>query len=127
MSDKKNLGKKGEDLAVEYLSRKQYHVLYRNWKFGRKEVDIIAVKTNGIKINQGRHNEILHFIEVKTRKNNRNGFPEENVNQAKIKSMLAVAEQFIQFYPSWNRVQFDVLAITLEPKINYFFIEDIYL
>ena len=106
----------GEDLAVEYLSGHKYNVLYRNWKFGRKEVDIIANKSG-----------VLHFIEVKTRKHNRNGYPEENVNSAKIKAMLAVAEHFIRLYPGWQRVQFNVLAITLEPKIDYYFIEDIYL
>lgn len=106
----------GEDLAVEYLSNHKYYVLHRNWKFGRKEVDIIADKSG-----------VLHFIEVKTRKHNRNGYPEENVNKAKIKSMLAVAEHFIRLYPGRNKVQFDVLAITLEPQIDYFFIEDIYM
>lgn len=125
----------GEDLAVEYLINNNYQVLYRNWKYGRKEVDIIAVKVTArswIKVNAPFNladdvDNILHFIEVKTRKNNKNGYPEENVTPAKLRSILTVAEHFLFLNPLWKKVQFDVLAITLQPQTDYYFIEDIYL
>jgi len=56
MADIFDLGKKGEDLAADYLRKKGYRILKRNWRSGRNEVDIIAD-----------NNEYIVFVEVKTR------------------------------------------------------------
>ena len=45
MIDPHELGKIGEDLAVEYLQDKGYQILERNWRSGHKEIDIIAYTT----------------------------------------------------------------------------------
>ena len=115
MDKSKNLGKLGEDLAVDFLVKNNFKLLYRNWKFGRKEIDIIAQKEL-----------TLHFIEIKTRNTAKFGYPEENVTPQKIKNMLTVAAHFIKMNPNQHKVQFDVLAIVLKPEISYFFIEDVY-
>ncbi len=114
--DKRNsLGKLGEDLAVDYLMKNRFKVLHRNWRYGKKEIDIVALKES-----------MLHFIEIKTRKSNKYGYPEENVSRTKILNMMAVASHYQQIYPEYQWIRFDVISITLEPKVTYFHIEDVY-
>ena len=43
MIEPHELGKIGEELAVEYLTDKGYQILERNWHSGHKEIDIIAL------------------------------------------------------------------------------------
>ena len=110
------MGNLGEDLAVDFLLNNQFKLLHRNWKYGRKEIDVIAEKES-----------VLHFIEIKTRKSNRYGYPEENVNRTKIKKMMAVACHFQQLNPRYKLIRFDVISVTLEPELALFFIEDVYI
>ena len=42
LSDKEDLGKKGEQIAREFLAGKGYQILDSNWHFGHKEIDIVA-------------------------------------------------------------------------------------
>jgi putative endonuclease len=109
-------GRKGEELAREYLAARDYHILELNWRYRHWEVDIIASKNN-----------ILHFIEIKTRQSNKYGFPEETVNVKKIKNLIGAAEIYLYRHPEWQRIQFDILSITLTPETAYFLIEDVYL
>ncbi len=109
-------GLKGEQHAVEYLEQIQYKILYKNWRSRHLEVDIIASK-----------GEILHFVEVKTKTSNKYGFPEDAVTKNKFKHLVAAADEYLYENPTWERIQFDVLAITLTPSISFLLIEDIYL
>lgn len=111
-------GKTGEDLAAEYLQQQGFTILLRNWRHRRYEMDIIAVKNN-----------VLHFIEVKTRRNDAFGFPEERVSKRKIKTMLKTGAAFQFQNPQWQQVQYDILSITLEYNRapEFFFIEDVYI
>lgn len=111
-------GKRGEDLAVEYLQQQGFTILLRNWRYQRYEIDIIAEKSN-----------VLHFIEVKTRRNDAFGFPEERVSKRKIKTMLITGAAFQFQYPKWQQVQYDVLSVTLanHQAPEFFFIEDVYI
>jgi len=111
-------GKLGEDLATHYFLDRGYIVVEKNWRSGHKEVDIIAHK-----------NGILHFIEVKCRRTNRFGNPEENVSSKKIKLLIDAAADYLYANPQWQKVQFDVIAINLQKDntVDYFLIEDVYL
>lgn len=60
----KDLGKRGEDAAAAFLERRGFDVLHRNWVCAAGEADIIALD-----------DDALHFVEVKTRMSDRNGFP----------------------------------------------------
>jgi len=94
-------GKLGEELAAKFLTDKGYLILERNYRFGRAEVDIIVQK-----------DKTLIFVEVKTRKNNRFGFPEEFVDKKKQKLMRSAAEEY-SYSTQWNgELRFDVIAIT---------------
>ncbi len=117
MSTHNNLGKRGEELAKEYFEQNNYEILYCNWRYSRFEVDIIASKNN-----------VLHFIEVKARSNNRFGHPEESVDKKKIRNLMNAAEEFLHQFPQWKRIQFDILSVTIkEDQTEFFLIEDVYL
>lgn len=70
---------------------------------------------------------ILHFIEVKTRRTTTFGYPEDGVGRKKIKNLMGAAEEFLLLHPGWKRIQFDILAITIEKSKGpeFFFIEDV--
>ena len=117
MARHNDTGKKGEELAAAWFQNKGYCIIEKNWRWKRLEIDIIAVREN-----------MLHFIEVKCRRSQKFGTPEENVSPKKIKNLLDAAEEYLNLYPSKKRIQFDVLSITLgEGKVEYFLIEDVYL
>ena len=111
-------GKKGEQLGNAYLLKEGYIILEINWRYSRWEVDIIATKNN-----------ILHFIEIKTRRSKKYGMPEEKVNTKKIQYLINAAEEYLYLNPQWKRIQFDILSINLgeNETAEYFFIEDVYL
>ncbi|HTL07168.1 MAG TPA: YraN family protein [Chitinophagaceae bacterium] len=112
------LGKQGELLAAAWLQAKGFTILEVNWRHSYYEIDIVATI-----------NQVLHFIEVKTRVNKKFGEPEESVGKKKIARMLTAGAAYHAANPQWTRVQYDVLSISLLPgeTIDYFFIEDVYL
>ena len=116
MAAHNDTGRHGEKLAVDYFINKDYEILHKNWRESHWEVDIIAAK-----------NGILHFIEVKTKTTNKYGFPEDEVSRSKIKFMINSAEAYLFLYPQWQRIQFDILAIVLKPRLSVFLIEDVYI
>lgn len=113
----KNTGNLGEDLAATWLTDNNYTILHRNWRFKHAEVDIIATKQNK-----------LHFVEVKTRTNAKFGLPEESISQTKMNTLKKAAAAFLEQYPEWKYLQFDVIAITLtNSKVEELFvIEDVF-
>ena len=117
MAGHNETGKKGELLAAIWLKANGYEILFVNWRYSHYEIDIIATR-----------NGILHFIEVKTRKTTRFGYPEDDVSKKKFASLLNAGEEFLYQYPGWTRVQYDVLSITIVPgqSPEYYLIEDVY-
>jgi len=107
MSKNKDLGQEGEQMAAEYLKTKGYAILERNYKFGRREIDIIASKGN-----------VLAFVEVKTRKNTRYGMPEEAVDDRKADMIMYVAEQYLSKHSWSGRIRFDIIAIIKGSKVE---------
>ena len=108
----------GEQKAAEWLTKKGFHILHRNWRFSHWEVDVIASLEN-----------TLHFIEIKTRRTQKFGHPEEDVTKKKIENLINASEEYLQLFPEWKRIQFDILSITLlkDQPDEYFFIEDVYI
>lgn len=82
--NKIELGKFGEQIAVEYLEKSKYKILKRNFYCKQGEIDIIAKDKN----------EIV-FIEVKTRTNMNFGRPSESVNSIKQKHMYKAAKYYL--------------------------------
>jgi putative endonuclease len=113
-----DLGKKGEELAADWLTAKGFVILQRNWRYGRYEVDVIASRAN-----------ILHIIEVKCRRSSSYGRPEESISRQKFQNVMQGAAGFLVKYPHHQRIQYDVMAIDIRrdtgPEIALF--EDVYL
>lgn len=118
MASHNDLGRYGEEIGKLFLEQKNFQILHLNWKYSYYEIDIIASKNN-----------VLHFIEVKTRRSEQFGLPEESVNKKKLQKLMNAAEEFLFRFPEWDRVQYDVLSISFvrDNEPQFFFIEDVYL
>jgi len=101
---KKELGAKGEDIAIRYLKKRGYRIVERNYRVKLGEIDIIA--------EQG---DDLVFIEVKTRSDATFGTPFESVTKQKQKQLSKVALEYIAKKKSHNRpARFDVVGIQFQ-------------
>lgn len=106
-------GFNGEDQATEYLREKGYAIIRRNYRVGKAEIDIIA-----------RKDDLLVFVEVKTRTNDDFGYPEEFVNRRKQRMILNAADSYI-LKTGWQEdIRFDIIAITMTKPPELFHIED---
>lgn len=100
------LGARGERLAAERLANAGWRILARNYRLGRREVDIVA-----------RRSDLVAFVEVKTRSGSGYGGPESAVTRAKRREIEAVATDFLLRHPQGDvGVRFDVVAIELGPS-----------
>jgi putative endonuclease len=101
---KQEFGRKSEALAEEYLKRKGFRILKRNYRYGHKEIDLI-----------GKVGNTIVFVEVKGGRSKDFGAPQERVNQRKQKNLIEAASDFIQKNDvSGCDFRFDVLAISYE-------------
>ncbi len=96
------IGTKGEQIAADFLLKKGYHILHRNWRSGKKELDIIAFKDNMVVV-----------AEIKTRTNFDFGFPEEAVNKKKQQYLKSAGEAFMQTHPEYMQIRYDIISILL--------------
>ena len=101
MAEHYELGKKGEQLAVNYLIGKGYKIVERNWRFQKAEIDIIARKA-----------DTLISVEVKTRSTKNFGNPQDFVNPKKIKLMVLAMNEYILNKDLDIELRFDIIAIT---------------
>ncbi|RFS19209.1 YraN family protein [Chitinophaga silvatica] len=99
------IGQLGENIAGEYVSR-YCRILHKNWKYGRKEIDIIA-----------ENNGVIYFIEVKTRSSDQFGWPEESVNYQKQEHIQLAAEAYLfQNDLTPSTIRFDIISIILNKE-----------
>lgn len=100
MASHNELGKKGEQLAVDFLINKGYVIVERNYRFDKAEVDIIAQKA-----------EILAIIEVKTRSSTDFGNPQDFVKPKQIQRLVKAVDEYITVNQLDVEVRFDIIAI----------------
>ncbi len=110
---KKEFGNFGEDLAEEYLKKKGFKILQRNYRYSRGEIDIIA-----------KDNDILVFVEVKTRVNLEFGPPELAITKKQQQQIRKTAEAYlIDKNITDTGCRIDVVAIlkikNKPPRINH--------
>lgn len=104
--DRKELGKKGEEIALRFLKKNGYRILQRNYVCKLGEVDIIA-----------REKDTLAFVEVKTRTSTTFGPPQLAVNASKQMQLSKAALSFIKEKRLEEmKARFDVVAILLRPE-----------
>ena len=107
-SPRQALGRWGENLAADFLIQKGYLVLERNFRTPYGEIDLIVQKEN-----------LLVFVEVKTRSTDAFGLPEEAITPKKRTHLITTAQRYLQKFPApavdWR---IDVIAIrTLKNEV----------
>ena len=100
MAEHNKLGKKGENLAAEYLLLKEYEILERNYRYQKAEIDIIARRAN-----------LLIAAEVKTRSTPEFGDPQDFVKPKQIKQLVKAMNHYVEDNGLDVDVRFDIIAI----------------
>ena len=104
----REVGDRGEKLAISYLKEKGYKILKTNFELRMGEIDIIAQKE-----------QTLCFIEVKMRSSIKFGFPFESVHSAKQKRISIAASVYLSRYrQKFEDCRFDVLSILMDNPIQ---------
>lgn len=112
MAQHNQLGKEGEQIAVDYLIEKGYEIKVRNWRFKKAEIDIIAQKDN-----------ILIAVEVKTRSSDDFGDPQEFLKPKQKNLLIGAMDEYVVSKDLDVDVRFDVIGIIKnqnETKIEHF-------
>lgn len=104
-----NLGEWGENAAEKYLAKKGYQIIEKNFRCKIGEIDIIA-----------KEDEVLVFVEVKTRKNLNYGLPSESITEAKLHHI----KRNVQYYTlikklQWMDLRIDVIEILIRDGKAY--------
>jgi putative endonuclease len=97
------LGKWGEELALQKIKQLGYQCIARNYRCALGEIDLIA-----------KHGDCLVFLEIKTRKGKTLGYSKEAINQKKKQQISKVALSYMKRHNCNDvRSRFDVVAISL--------------
>ncbi len=102
MAEHNDFGKWGEDEATLYLEDRGYAVLERDWKIGRRDLDIIAVSPEG---------DTLVVVEVKTRTNDEYQKPEEAVGRSKMRNLAVAANAYVKECHIDKNLRFDIISV----------------
>ncbi len=101
----REIGDIGESLAQNHLISAGYGILEQNWRYSRAEIDIIA-----------KFEEILVFVEVKTRSYDYYGKPEEAVSEKQEHLIMDAAQRYMEQIGHEWEVRFDIISIILNKK-----------
>jgi putative endonuclease len=100
MAEHNDLGRKGEDMALDVLLKKGYSLKERNYRFRKAEIDLIMTTANR-----------LVFVEVKTRQTAEIGEPYLAVTKTKQRQIIQAAHQYIVARDLDMDAQFDIVSI----------------
>lgn len=105
MRAKKNLGDSGERVAALYLQQRGYTIVERGFRTRAGEIDLVAQDADG-----------LAFVEVRTRRGNALGSPEESLTAPKRQKLLYVSNQYIAAHPQFGDCawRIDLVAIEID-------------
>ena len=108
--NKRRQGNDFEKLAADFLEKKGFSIVEKNFYCKIGEIDIVA-----------EDNEYLVFVEVKYRKSKRTGSAAEAVNYSKMRKICRTADYYLMThgFSSTKSVRFDVVAIE-EGKLTHF-------
>lgn len=117
MARHNEMGKWGEDVAAAYLRQKGYVIRERDWRSGKRDIDIIALTPDSLTV---------VFVEVKTRLPDSAMTPEEAVDAVKIRNLCVAADNYVKMYGVEEELRFDIITVVgtrgCEPRIEH--IED---
>ena len=104
--DNKVKGKLGEALAKKYLESLGIKIIEENYRYKRGEIDLIGISSN----------ELLIFIEVKYRKNNHYGHPENFVSEKQKKNIIYAADAYIHQAHWKKNIRFDIISVLVSDE-----------
>lgn len=107
MAQHNETGKWGEELATAYLKQQGYDILERDWRFGHRDIDIIARSPDG---------RMVVFVEVKTRTSDVVTRPEDAIDLKKMRSIGLAANAYVKTFNVVDELRFDVISIVGEKK-----------
>ena len=102
MAEHNELGKWGEDEATLYLENEGYIVIDRDWKAGKRDLDILAVSPDG---------KTLVVVEVKTRSGEEYQQPEEAVDVRKMRNLAIAANTYVKEQKVEKELRFDIVTV----------------
>lgn len=105
MAEHNDFGNLAEDLATDFLAKKNYKILARNFRFQKTEIDIVTEFQNQIVI-----------VEVKARSYNTLIDPQDAVTKKKIKSIVMCADFFMKESNIDKEVRFDIITVLPDEK-----------
>lgn len=120
MAEHNDLGKWGEERAVDFLTKQGYVLLEHDWRYGRSKIDIDIICKS-----PDRHTVV--FVEVKTRAYEQLVDPEDAVDIRKIRHIGRAADNYVKMNDVVEELRFDIIAIVGTPNstdININHIED---
>jgi putative endonuclease len=103
--DRQGLGRRGERLAADHLADKGYEILARNWRCESGELDLVA-----------RDGNCLAMVEVRTRRGQKLGTPEDSVTVAKQARLITLGQAYIQENGWLGDWRIDVVAIEMDRR-----------
>ena len=101
MAEHNDTGRWGERKAAEYLERKGYRILWKDWREGHRDIDIVAVDADQLVV-----------VEVKTRRSGSFMPPELAVDARKMRNLAIAATKFAAMYRIDFPLRFDIVAVT---------------
>ncbi len=100
MASHNELGRMGEAAAAIFLEEHGYIIRHRDWRSGKRDLDIVAEKDGE-----------LIIIEVKTRTDKEFGNPEDAVSQGKIRHIIESTDEYLKKFELDLPVRFDIISV----------------
>lgn len=102
MAEHNELGVWGEDEAALYLEGEGYVIIDRDWKIGKRDLDILALSPDG---------KTLVVVEVKTRSGDDYQRPEEAVDGRKMRNLAIAANAYVKEHQVAKELRFDIISV----------------
>ncbi len=93
-------GRRGEEIALEFLRRQGYQLLHKNYRCSLGEIDLVTRDGNN-----------TVFVEVRSRSSTAFGWPQESVTRPKQERLRRLALYYLQQTGTRGQIRFDVIAI----------------
>ena len=101
------VGKRGEDLALEFLESRNMRLVARNWRCGHKELDLIMYDGKFLRIVEVRS---LYYPNVQR--------PVESINRKKKTLVMRAARRFVSLHKIKNEIAFDVVSVVMNGEFS---------
>ncbi len=103
---RKELGRKGEEVAARYLQKNGFRILCRNYNCRLGEIDLVAV-----------HKNVLVFVEVRSKSSDVFGLPQESITRRKQDKLRQLALLYLKAEgKSGSSCRFDVIAVLFDKE-----------